>query len=187
MTEHYAKAEKIALAATADVDVAGNLFYPMMNQIFAQLALGGARGASGPPADRLARVRQSMAAAQPDFRSVVGQTEMRMYERVVAGTLAGDLDGLTKEFRKHHARVDSPGRWGSVYDTAMLVLWGDRRRATSSEARAAAEMLTALATLAGQPVVEAPETAPPRAPKPARASRSRKSARRPASRRRAKG
>ena len=181
MTEHYAKAEKIARAAAADVDVAGNLLYPVMNQIFAQLALGGARGASGPPADRLARVRQSMAAAQPDFWSVVGQTEMRMYERVVAGTLAGDLDGLTKEFRQHHARVDSPSRWGSVYDTAMLVLWGYRRRATSSEARAATEMLTALATLAGQPVVEVAEAAAPRARKRARASRSQKPARRPAS------
>jgi hypothetical protein len=177
MTEHYAKAEEIARGSATDVDVAANLFYPMMNQIFAQLALRGARGASGPPADRLARVRQSMAAAPPDFWSVVGQTEMRMYECVVAGTLAGDLDGLTKEFRNHHARVDSPSRWGSVYDTAMLVLWGYRRRATSSEARAATEMLTALATLAGQPVVEVAEAAAPRARKPARASRSKKPAR----------
>ena len=186
MAEHYAKAEKIARASVKDGEAAGNLFYPVMNQIFAQLALGSVRGASGPVADGLARVRQSMAAGQPDFSSVVGQTEMRMYERVVAGTLASDLEGLTKEFRKHHARVDSPSKWGSVYDTAMLVLWGYRRRATSTEARAATEMLTALAALAGQPVVEVAETAAPRARKPARPSRSRKSARRPAPRRRAK-
>jgi hypothetical protein len=186
MRAHYAAAEKIARAAAKGGEPEPGLFYAAMNQIVAQLAIEQGRGAAGLDAEILGVARRSMSTAAPEFWSVVGQTELQMYECVAAGTLASHLESLTREFGDHHARVESPIKWASVYDSAMLVLSAYRCRAPAGEARAATELLASLAAHAGRPVVAPPADVARHFRKTVRARRPRKPANAPTSRRRAK-
>src|SRR4029077_13853513 len=73
MRTHYRKAEDLARDAEKAGRFSQPLFYPAMNRLAAQLALG-----EGPPLDAAAvkEIRDSMASVAPDFWSVVGQTEI---------------------------------------------------------------------------------------------------------------
>jgi triacylglycerol esterase/lipase EstA (alpha/beta hydrolase family) len=184
MKAHYAAAETIARGSMKDGHGnIVNLFYPAMNRIAAQLASeGGARGAAALDPETLADVQRSMAAAPADFWSVVGQTELRMYESASTGTLAQNLEALMREFRDHHARADSPRMWASVHDNAVFVLSKYAGRAVAIEARAATDLLAALGTLAGRTGADLSKPRTPRAATTSRTRRPRKSARAPASR-----
>ena len=187
MREHYAAAERIALAR-AKVEGAGNVnvFYPAMNRIAAQLALeGGTAQAATLDADTLAAVRQSMAAQPADFWSTVGQTELSVYASMCAGTLAQDLPSLIEDFQKHASRVSAPKMWASVYDNARFVLPKYQKVAPAGDAEAAGKLLDALAALASEPAVAPPgKNAPRPRAKAAGTRRPRKSARaRPSPRR----
>ena len=98
----------------------------------------------------LAAVQQSMAAAPVDFWSVVGQTELKMYASLFAGTLEKDVRRLIEDFKDHHSRVSAPKRWASVLDNASFVLLKYKSRAKRGEAAAAGRLLEQLAELAGR-------------------------------------
>ena len=137
MRARYSAARDLARSTTS-----ADSFYPLMNVLAADLASPLAGRARIDAAD-LAAIRESLAgrvAASPDFWSVVGQTELKMYEAVAAGNLAASRDALWEEFSEHHQRVNAPDKWASVYDNASLIL---RRYALdhSGAERKAAEFL----------------------------------------------
>jgi tetratricopeptide (TPR) repeat protein len=152
MNAHYRAAEELALAALKiDPTAAVNLFYPAMNRLAADVALG-EQAAMDP--SRLDAIRKSMASVAPDFYSVVGQTELNVYASILAGTFAKDAKGLVEEFGEHHGRVMAAKMWGSVYENATFVLGKYRQRADAAEHKALDAMLPALARFAGQPAPE---------------------------------
>jgi tetratricopeptide (TPR) repeat protein len=152
MKDHYTAAEEIARSSTSDAAKA-SMYYPAMNRIAAQLALeGGTSRATSLNAETLAVIRRSMLAAPIDFWSVVGQTELKMYGSVLAGTLEKDVSRLIEEFRDHHSRVSAPKRWASVLDNASFVLLKYKKRAISGEAAAAGRLLEQFARLARRPL-----------------------------------
>jgi tetratricopeptide (TPR) repeat protein len=151
MKDHYEAAEQIA-RSTSSGAANGNarLHYPAMNRIAAQLALEAGTAKASVDAKTLAGIRQSMAAAPPDFWTVVGQTELKMYASLFAGTLEQDVTQLTHDFRDHHKRVSAAKRWASVLDNASFVLLKYQKRAPPREAAAAARLLARLNELAAR-------------------------------------
>ena len=90
MRARYLAARELATSSSAD------LFYPMLNLLAAELALSD-DGQPRIPAKDLAAIRELLAArvaAAPDFWSVVGQTELKMYEALAAGSLAAARESL---------------------------------------------------------------------------------------------
>jgi len=131
----------------------GAVFYPALNYIAAELALETATpGGPGIDATLLARSRESLRIKnerQPDFWSVVGELELRLYEAVYAGTLARSESDLGRDYLDLHARIGGGPEWNSVYDTASFVLLKYTARATETERDAARRVLAALRRLAG--------------------------------------
>jgi tetratricopeptide (TPR) repeat protein len=145
MLERYTEAETIAR------DKKGTIFYPAMNRIAAQLAL------SMPlDPDYVTEVRQSLKSAEPDFWSVVGQTELDLIEAVAAGALSKTVKDLVDEFKAHYERVENPRWWGSVLDNATFLL---SCAAAQAEFVAAQQLLDLLAQQARRPAAAVP--APP--------------------------
>jgi tetratricopeptide (TPR) repeat protein len=148
MKRHYGTAEQLARQTNA-----ADLYYPAMNRMAAELALlaGRRRGASFRP-EEVAAARASLTAAAlqtPGFWSVVGQTELTMYEALSAGTLATSLATLTTQFKALHERVPRARKsWASVYDNATFVLQKYRAHAPAPEKSAAATLLTLLKSFA---------------------------------------
>jgi hypothetical protein len=142
MKLHYGRAEEIAKAVKAP-----NLYYPAMNRMAADLALLEGHDTAVPPGD-VAAARESLVAAalkEPDFWSVVGQTELSMYEALFARTLSEQLAALTAEFTRLYERVPRARRnWSSVYDNATFVLHKYRKHAPRAERKAAEELLEQL-------------------------------------------
>jgi tetratricopeptide (TPR) repeat protein len=157
MMERYNAAEQIARASAPNATAPNKaLFYPAMNRIAARLALS-AGAADAPPLEdaTFAEVRRSMAAAAPDFWSVVGQTELDMYEAVAGANLRDAVGTLIADFERHHTLVNVAKRWTSVYDNAVFVLSKYRQRTDPVEAAAVDHLLWALAALAGRSVPSA--------------------------------
>lgn len=75
-----------------------------------------------------------MASAKPDFYSVVGQTELDVYQSILSGTLAADLGKLVAAFSEHHARVKAPKMWRSVHDNARFIFSSVARGSTAGSA-----------------------------------------------------
>ena len=143
MKRHYAAAEHLArLSAEPDV------FYPALNRLAAELAADAARpGWPGFDASALAVVRQSLADKtrdDPDFWSVVGLTDLRLYEAVAARALAPVAASLTTEYAELHRRVAAPRDWRSVHDSARFVLERYARRATAAERTVCSGLLAVL-------------------------------------------
>ena len=87
--------------------------------------------------------------ADPDFWSVVGQTELQLYKALAGGrTLASARESLELGFQDLYRRVSAPWMWASVYDNARFVLQKYAARATSKEGTAAAALLERLAAFA---------------------------------------
>ena len=148
MKRHYGKAEDIAKETKA-----AELYYPAMNRMAAELALldrrrrGVTRGLENLPA-----VRESLSAAPPGFWSIVGQTELSMYEALSAGTLRTNLPALTEQFQAHHDRVPRALKsWASVYDNATFVLQKYQTHAPAPEGAAAGQLLRLLKSFAAPP------------------------------------
>jgi hypothetical protein len=126
-------------------------YYPRMNVLAAELATP-ASGTMQIPVKELAEIREVLAqrvAASPDFWNVVGQTELKMYEALAAGSLAKAREALWEEFSRHHQRVGAPRMWQSVCDNATLVLRRYALERGGGEAKAADSLLAALRSLAG--------------------------------------
>src|SRR4029077_16806951 len=132
---------------------ASNLFYPGLNYLAAELALNtGRRGSNGVDPSIVEATGKSLEArvdADPDFWSVVGQTELRLYKALAGGgKLATARQSLELGFQDLHKRVSAAWMWASVYDNARFVLQKYTARATAKEGKAAAALLERLATFA---------------------------------------
>ena len=96
----------------------------------------------------MAEVRASYEAQvrkDPDFRSVVGSTELLMLEALAEGKLADKLAGVQREFADLQRRISTPGDWRSVFDTERFVLGRWARHADKSQTKACNEVLRQLA------------------------------------------
>jgi hypothetical protein len=121
MKAHYLRAlERRRQTGSAEA------FYPAINLIVAELALGAGRpGWKGVDKGLFAQVREGLAAKEkdgPDFWSVVGRTEVGFFEAVARGELAAQQRAILAGYRDLAARVKAGSKWGSVYDTASFVL-----------------------------------------------------------------
>jgi hypothetical protein len=172
MQEYYRRAEALA---TADPDA--EFFYPALNHIAAEVALNAGRddweGLAPELVSTVTAGLDARAKADPDFWSIVGQTELRLYEALSAGEVAQALPRLEEAWRDLHARVPSDLTWRSVYDTAHLVLSKYSARVTGTERKAADQILTLLAEFAGVSRVGRGLSASPRGPDKARATTAR--------------
>jgi tetratricopeptide (TPR) repeat protein len=147
MKLHYRNAESIGRAHEGS-----NVFYPVLNRIAADLALNaGRRGWKGLDADAVSSARRSLAAKvrdDPDFWSVVGQTDLDVYEAVARRDLAGRRRSIESAYEDLRARVGAPRYWSSVYDTARFVLQKYAGRAAGAERKAASAVLDRLESFA---------------------------------------
>jgi len=131
---------------------AADVYYPIANRLSAEVALHAATGRSRRLDRDTARVlRQSLKAkssTDPDFWSVVGETELDQYEALSTRTLASARNSLSKAYEDLHKRVTAARMWASVYDTACLVLPNYASRASAKERTAANELLAQLRSFA---------------------------------------
>jgi tetratricopeptide (TPR) repeat protein len=135
MKIHYGRAEALARAGNSD-----GLFYPALNRMAAELvANAGKPGWRNFDPVAVADARASLAAKtrdDPDFWSVVGLTELRIYLDIADHKLATGLDTVLHEFDDLHARVSAPSEWSSVLDQLRFVLPKYEARATATERKA---------------------------------------------------
>ena len=127
---------------------ASDLFYPAANRLTADVALhAGTRRWRALDRELASIVRKSLkakSADDPDFWSVVGETELDQYEALAKGKLAAELKQLARAYEDLHKRVTATRMWASVYDTACVVLPNYASRATAREQKAANELLSLL-------------------------------------------
>ena len=145
---HYAKAAAIA-AQAQDNDA----FYPAQNGLIIDLALNiGGPGWPGLDAGSVEALRQLLSAkaqSDPDFWSIVGPIELRMYESLAAGTLAGEHAAILRDLADLHERVPAPRMWGSVNDQLTFVMDWARPARKDAELEAAETLVRVLGEYAG--------------------------------------
>ena len=92
----------------------------------------------------LRQLLENKVAESPDFWSVVGQIEWRIYEALADRRLAKVLDGILADLADVKARAYALLSWASVSDQAQFVLSPYvAARAVSATERAAAQKLLA--------------------------------------------
>jgi hypothetical protein len=148
MKMRYARAEKLARD-----NGGGGFFYAALNRMAAELVVDASKhNWPGFDAVTLDEVRAHLIARtrdDPDFWSVVGLTELRLYQAIAEGKLASELDKIEGEFDDLYARVNAATNWSSVLDQLRFVLPKYQARASARE-RAAVDALTRyLVRLAG--------------------------------------
>jgi hypothetical protein len=147
MRASYQNAQKIAEKSGAP-----DIFYPAANRLTADVALhAGTRRWRSIDRETAGFLRKSLAARSaedPDFWSVVGETELDQYEALAKRKLAPARRQLARAYEDLHKRVTATRMWGSVYDTACLVLPSYASRATGRERTAANELLAQLRSYA---------------------------------------
>jgi hypothetical protein len=136
----YERAEQAAAISKTPA-----LFYPGLNRIAAELLIGARKkGWPGFDAKSLDVVRASLDEQirdEPDFWSVVGKTELRLYEALAAGTVAAERESLERELDDLHVRMEAPANWDSVLVQLEFVLPRYAERASKAEASAATGLL----------------------------------------------
>jgi hypothetical protein len=147
MKLHYRSAAEIG-----HKDQAPDVFYPALNYLAADLSLNaGRRGWKGLDSSIVRSTRASLEAKNadgPDFWSVVGETELKLYNAVGEGRLARECKSLERGYQDLYRRVSAPWMWSSVYDTAQFVLRKYSARASDRESKASEALLACLATFA---------------------------------------
>jgi CHAT domain-containing protein len=125
-----------------------DLLYPVSNRFSAAVALhagaGRSRSLDHGTARMLRQTLQAKSATDPDFWSVVGETELDQYEALVARKLAPARSQLSRAYEDLHQRVTATRMWATVYDNACLVLPRYAGNATGKEKAAANELLAQL-------------------------------------------
>jgi CHAT domain-containing protein len=137
--------------AVGEKSGASDLYYPASNRLAADVALhagGRIRSLDLDTATILRKSLQEKSTTDPDFWSVVGETELDQYEAMARRKLASARKQLEKAYEDLHKRVTATRMWGSVYDTACLVLPNYASRAAGKERAAANELLAQLRTFA---------------------------------------
>jgi CHAT domain-containing protein len=139
----YGEGEALA-RASEDPD----LHYPASNRMALELALhAGDPAWGGFTAEATAAARRALKAkvqAEPDFWGYAGLVELDVFEALAERRLAEVVDDALAHYAELHARVASTGLWGSVADTATLVLGASAARSRGAEAAAAGRLQAAL-------------------------------------------
>jgi hypothetical protein len=147
MRASYQKAQ--ALGETIGAD---DVYYPAANRLTAEVALHAGkkqwRVLDREAVDIIRKSLEVKSASDPDFWSVVGETELDQYEALARKKLAPAVNKLIRAYEDLHRRVTATRMWGSVYDTACLVLPNYASRATGRERTAANELLALLRSFA---------------------------------------
>jgi CHAT domain-containing protein len=147
MKRRYDNAETLARSTNHP-----ELYYPALNRMAAELIVdAGDPSWTGFDAGAVAEVRDSLAAKtrdDPDFWSVVGVTELRLYEALAHGALAPELESVMAEYAALYERVSATSMWSSVYDQVRWVIPKYKRRVNAAEGDAAQSLLDRLAVLA---------------------------------------
>ena len=147
MQAHYRRGEELGRANHLD------FFYPAMNRMAAELALhAGAstwKGVKHAAVDEIRTVLETKARDEPEFWSVGGLIELRVYEALARRNLAAKVEGITDDYAKLYERLSAGLKWQSIFDTARLVLPKYAQRASPAEGKAARALLAALAGWAG--------------------------------------
>jgi hypothetical protein len=147
MKLHYQRAAEIGRQSDSP-----DIFYPALNYLSAELSLNaGRRGWKGVDPSIVDATRASLDAknlADPDFWSVIGQTELQLYMALAAGRLASARESLGRGYQDLCRRVTAPWMWSSAYDTAQFVLRKYSTRASEQERKAAEDILASLFTFA---------------------------------------
>jgi hypothetical protein len=124
---------------------AEDLYYPASNRLAAEVALhAGKKRWRALDRQTAHIVQQSLAGrsrSEPDFWSVGGEIELSQYEALARQKLAPARRRLERAFEDLHRRVTATRMWGSVYDTACLVLPNYAKRASGREKAAAYALL----------------------------------------------
>jgi CHAT domain/Lecithin:cholesterol acyltransferase len=135
MKLRYANAEKLARSINDDL-----LFYPALNRMAAELVVDAAKpGWKGFDPTSVGEVRSNLARKtrdDPDFWSVIGLTELRLYQALARRSLAPELPDILQEYATLYARVSAATSWSSVLDQVRFVLPKYVLRATASEKQA---------------------------------------------------
>jgi hypothetical protein len=140
MKHWYDRAERAAVVSKTPA-----VFYPGLNRIAAELLIGARKkGWRGFDAKSLAAVRASLDEQirdEPDFWSVVGKTELQLYQALAAGSVAAERATLERDLDDLHVRMDAPANWDSVLLQLELVLPRYAEGASRAEATAATGLL----------------------------------------------
>ncbi len=119
--------------------------YPALNRIAGEIVLAnGTPNAVTLDAERLAAVRRALSTktrSDPDFWSVVGVTELRLYEAVAHTTLAAQRVDIELEYNALYARIQGAGEWKSVLDQLNFVLPGTVENGPPAEREAALDLI----------------------------------------------
>jgi tetratricopeptide (TPR) repeat protein len=173
---YYRSAEKVALGG------GGDLFYPALNSLSLELRLRshGRKSSQRFEAARIDAIRESIEQknqTNADFWSVIGRTELMVYEALDAGRLAGVVEAAIAELRDVAKRVTSQRKWDSVV-FQMRVTLEDYLKTPALPAQERAATGRLLAQMPGNEVKPAASgrerskaAARPRAKKKARAHR----------------
>lgn len=144
MLASYAEAQAIGERSGAT-----DIYYPAANCLVADVALNAGRGRWRTlDAARVKIIKASLAAGEQDFWTVVGETDLDLYAALAQRRLASKRTVLQKAYEDLHRRVQSTRMWGSVYDTACLVLPAYAGRTHGKESEAARTLLALLRTFA---------------------------------------
>lgn len=147
MKLHYERAGVIARE-----EGLSDVFYPALNYLAAELVLNtGRSGWKGLDTSIVESTRarlQAKSIADPDFWSVVGQTELQLYKALAMSKLASTREFLEKGYQDLYKRVSAPWMWSSVYDTTQFVLQKYSARASAKESKAAETLLAFVAGFA---------------------------------------
>jgi hypothetical protein len=98
--------------------------------------------------DETAAVRQALATQardDPDFWSIAGLIELRLYEALAARRLAAQRASIEDEYADLRLRVAAPSRWASVHDQLAFVLPRYAAHAAAAERDAATALLRLVA------------------------------------------
>lgn len=121
MAEHYLRAEDLARRGAHP-----DLFYPAINRIAAELiANAGRKDWPGFLQHDLQAVRQCLETKRrddPDFWSVVGLPELRVYEALATGHLPAELPAILAAYEDLHRRAGTHWMWATVADQTAFVL-----------------------------------------------------------------
>jgi hypothetical protein len=147
MKRRYDNAETLARSTKHP-----ELYYPALNRMAAELIVdAGEPSWPGFDASAVAEVRDSLAAKtrdDPDFWSVVGVTELRLYEALAQRALAPILESIMAEYEALYERVSASSMWSSVYDQVRWVIPKYKLRVGATESDAAQSLIDRLAVLA---------------------------------------
>jgi len=138
MQAQYRRAEAIGRAAGLP-----DFYYPALNRMAAELALA-QPGWRGFDRDETAAVRQALATQardDPDFWSIAGLIELRLYEALAARRLVAQRASIEDEYADLRLRVAAPSRWASVHDQLAFVLPRYAAHAAAAERDAATALL----------------------------------------------